>query len=938
MPHSAPSAAPTRVPPPDRAAPHDRTAPYALVRTTVLPYPAETAPSAVVRTLLARLTTLTAQDAALRAALSDDLFAARAGHDEDFHRRVVLPLRRALHNGREPRPALLGRLGALPDRVPRLADWLALREQRARLLAELDAAVPPALAAERSALAGLCRSPAFTRAIALTSADLLRAIDRAGRGQTGRRARKEEASVLRHALRASTKTSPLSWFTAVGWAPAAAVDRSAAPPGAPEPGPLTPVVQENRTLVAALTTALLDAPRRRHSLPHRLTSSARVADGRAHYARAEPLFAGGRYLVSQEDEVDVAARPALDTLAAILTDGPLTLGTLSVRLAAALGRERDAAAVTAFVHRLAGAGLLVPVEPVDPQHPAPLLALADWLRRWPADAALADRITELAHDTRRFASTPATERPTLLADLAARWRRLLADTGRPVAADAAPLTVLTEDVVARAPLSPRRPPASPGGGGRTPTAAHGEWPAGHDPLTPADRAALTELTALAELFDLGHVMSRVARDRFVARYGEGGTCRVPWDFGADNAAAWEEAGRHLDRPSGDPGLPTGLTELAALREEFTTLARQAAEPCGERTQEIVLPVGPVRALADRLPDWTAARPLAYSHFVQRSPAAPPAADGTGLLCVNHVYGGWGRFTSRFLDALPTGAAAEVGEYVRRGLGDARAAQIRPVGGFNANLHPLLLAEDIGPDRVRTALAEADLDLVHDRAEDRLRFRVRASGDLLDVLYLGFLAPVMLPRRLGPFLSDHPEGMVNLRPLLPRHVLTAPGGRVVRTPRLRHRHLVLARRRWQLGRGALDALRADLASGEGEVPVAAVARWRALLGLPEQLFLHPVAHPPSGRATDDFVARLSAPKPQALDLGNALHLRCLGTWLARHPEGAVLEEALPAFGGRDRPTHVVESVVETYRPARRRTVPARTNTTAQPPAPRRGGIR
>ncbi|CAM5296263.1 hypothetical protein SGLAM104S_05332 [Streptomyces glaucescens] len=194
MPHSAPSAAPTRVPPPDRADPHDRTAPYVLVRTTVLPYPAETAPSAVVRTLLAGLTTLTARDAALRAALSDDLFAARGGHDEDFHRRVVLPLRRALHNGREPRPALLGRLGALPDRVPRLADWLALREQRARLLAELDAAVPPALAAERSALAGLCRSPAFTRAIALTSADLLRAIDqpdgvRRGAGRARKRPR-----------------------------------------------------------------------------------------------------------------------------------------------------------------------------------------------------------------------------------------------------------------------------------------------------------------------------------------------------------------------------------------------------------------------------------------------------------------------------------------------------------------------------------------------------------------------------------------------------------------------------------------------------------------------------------------------------------------------------------------------------------------------------
>ncbi|MER5297604.1 hypothetical protein ABT382_37235, partial [Streptomyces pharetrae] len=153
-----------------------------------------------------------------------------------------------------------------------------------------------------------------------------------------------------------------------------------------------------------------------------------------------------------------------------------------------------------------------------------------------------------------------------------------------------------------------------------------------------------------------------------------------------------------------------------------------------------------------------------------------------------------------------------------------------------------------------------------------------------------------------------------------------------------RHLPLPR--GEVGAQRVKRAPAELpaAPGQHEVAVAAVARWRALLGLPEQLFLHPVAHPPTGRATDDFVARLSAPKPQALDLGNALHLRCLGTWLARHPEGAVLEEALPAFGGRDRPTHVVESVVETYRPARRRTVPARTTTTAQPPAPRRGGIR
>lgn len=953
MPHSAPPAAPASVPPPDRVVPSGRTAtqgpagpyvkstPYALVRTTVLPYPAQSATAAEVRALLARLTALTAQDATLRAALSDDLFTARAGHDEAFHRQVVLPLRRALYNGREPRPALLDQLGALPDRVPRLADWLAVRELRARLLDELGAAVPPALTAERAALADLCRSPAFARAIALTSADLLRAVGRAGRGEPGRRARKEEASVLRHALRASTKTSPLSWFTAVGWAAEPAVG-AAATATASEPGrtaPVTSVVKENRTLVAALTAALLDEPRRRRSLRHRMTSTARVADGRARFARAEALFAGGRYLVSREDEVEVAARPALDTLAAALAEGPLVLGKLTARLAAGLGRTADDPAVADFVDRLADAGLLVPAEPVDPQHPAPLLALADWLRQWPADAALADRITRLAHETQRFAATPATERPAQLAALTGCWHELLADTGRPVPPDAAPLTPLTEDAVAPVSLSPRRPPTSPDAGERATglpyedqPAGYEDQPAGYDPFTHADQAVLTELTALAELFDLGHVMSRVARDRFVSRYGEGGVCRDPWDFGADTAAAWEEAGRLVARPSDDPEQPVGLADLARLREEFVALSGKAAEAAGGTAPEIVLPAGPVRVLAARLPDWTAARPLSYSHFVQRD-------HDNGLLCVNHVYGGWGRFTSRFLDALPARAAAEVGERVRRGLGaNERAAQVRPVGGFNANLHPLLLAEEIGLDRGRTALSEADLDLVHDPATDRLRFRVRSTGDPLDVLYLGFLAPIMLPQRLGPFLNDHPTGVVDFHPLLPRNALAAPGGQVVRTPRLRHRHLVLARRRWRLGPGVLEALRADLATEERHVPAAAVARWRALLDLPEQLFLHPVPRPPAGRAVDDFVARLAAPKPQALDLGNALHLHCLGSWLARHPQGVVLEEALPAFGGRDQPTHAVESVVETYRPARRRPADRAAPRPAGPPLPRRGGTR
>ncbi|MFF4382663.1 lantibiotic dehydratase [Kitasatospora sp. NPDC001547] len=854
------------------------TAAYALVRAAVLTRAAQSAPSALVRDLLARLTAAEAADAALRPVLADDLYASRAGHDEDFHRRVVLPLRRDLHNGRAARAAQLDRLGDLPARLPRLARWLELREQRARLLDELARAVPPALAAERAALAAVCREPAFRRAVALGSADLLRAVVNASDPGAGRggRARKEEAAVLRHALRATGKSSPLSWFTAVGWA-------SDEPCRSESPTEPRAVVRVNRTLVGALVQALLDEPRRSRSLPHRMTSAARVDAGRAHYQRTRTVFVGGRYLASREEEVELGARPELALLAS-LAETPDPPDRLVARLAEALGRPGEDPAVRRFVDRLLDAGLLVPTEPVDPQSPEPLERLAAWLGTWPEDAGLAQSVRKLADDTAAYPAAPAERRPGLLSALAADWRRVLAEAGRPLPGEAFPLNVLSEDVHAPAPPQPR--------------------------LDPADRAALGELTALAELFDHGHLTRLAARDRFVARYGAGGVCATPWEFGADIGDAW------ADVPVPD--------EIAALRREFTDLP--------EVDGEVVLPADRVRALAGRLPDWTAARPLSYSWFVQREPS-------DGLLCVNHVYCGWGRFTSRFLDATEPRAAAEVARQIRDGLGgNARAAQLRPVGGFNANLHPLLLAEEIGPDHRWSALAEADLDLVHDVDSDQLRFRLRSTGEYLDVLYLGFLSPIMLPQRLAPLLADHPNGVVVLQPLLPRTALPAPGGTVTRTPRLRHRHVVLARRRWHLPAGVLDALRADLAADPGPegVPLAAVARWRARLGLPEQLFLHPVARPAEDAApVDAFLDRLRAPKPQPVDLGNPLHLRHLDRWLARHPHGALLEEALPLVGGQPEPTRTVELVAETYRPARPAAAPVAPPapaTPVRPPAP------
>ncbi|GLV84445.1 hypothetical protein Slala03_41340 [Streptomyces lavendulae subsp. lavendulae] len=879
-----------------------RTAPYALVRATTLSHPAQSPDAAAFREGLERLTRLAGKSARLLPRLTDALYASRGGHPDSFHRDVVLPLRRALHNGREPRPAVLAGLGDLPERVPPLREWLELREQLASVRARLAGSAPAALAAERAALAAWCREPALALAASATSADLLAAVERAGAGADGRRARKEEPGVLRHAVRAATRSSPVSWFTAVGWGPLTEGQEPAERAGSDWGdgdllGPTGNHVRTSRSLVAALCEALLADPRRRARLPLRMASAARTAEGRATFARTRPPSAVGRFLVTDEDEVEVEASAPLERVAELCRT-PAT----PAELAGALAAPQDRAAALAYVDQLVDAGLLVPVPPVGPQDHDPLGALAAWLRGaggeggahgGRADAALAASLDEIADATRKFGAADPHGRVALLAFLRGRWAALLASAGRALPPDNPMPPVLTEDVVARRPV------------------AAGAL------FTADDHEALREVAALAELFDLGHLARRTLRDRFVARYGRGGVCHPVWDFGKETVRAWEDTVRDAFlSPDEDLGaLPTGAAELVRLRAAFEAevSARTGSpeDPDEGPDADVVLPPELVGAFAARLPGWAARRPLSYAHFVQRD-------SGRGLLCVNHTYGGWGRVGSRFLGLLDPGATTTVAREVAAGTGPgSRPVQFRPVHGFNANLQPRFLPDEVvaeehgpsgTPDGSRPPVDDRDVELFHDEADDQVRLRLRGTGERLDVLYPGLLVTGLLTTRSAPLVHDHPEGVVSFASLVPRRVTEVPGGQLVRTPRLRHRHVVLRRRRWKLAPGTVASLRGDLTAAGTEVPFEAVARWRALLGVPDQLFLHP----PIGGTEEGAPARSPQPKPQFVDLGNALHLRCLDRWLARHPDGLVLEEALPAPGARPRATRAVEVVVETYR--------------------------
>jgi hypothetical protein len=864
-------------------APEYALAPYALVRLAAARYLAEPAGSTGFRQAMGRMVGLRARLDAIAPGLADALHDSAAGHPAEFHRAVVLPLRRDVFNGRVPRAQLLDDLGDLRQRVPALAAWLDGMTELARLRAVLADEIPAALGAERAGLADACRAEPLRRAATLTGADLLRGIDRAAAAgaQPDARARKGEPTVLRYALRSATKTSPLSWFTHVAWGRWAADGPDGDPLAWTDAAP-TAVVEVHRTLLAKVTAELTRFAGPRSALRYRLAPGLRQDAGLVTFRRDIPTDAGDRLTAIREEEVALTATGPLTLLLHhVRAAGPdgLLLDTLTGAIAARMpGPVEDTRAAAArYVDRAVETRLIVAVEPVDPQSTAAPDALASWLAGH-GEAELAGLLREIGESTARFGEVGADDRGAALARLRDRWQEVFTRTG--VAWTDTP--VLCEDVRLTEPVRLGRD--------------HGRDSAGD----------LTRFSALVELFDFQVVLRRMIRDGFVARYGVGGRCDDVAEFSAEVSGGWSAA---FDVSAAGALSPAGtygpeLRLLAEARAEVTALVRAAAEAGAD---EVRIPEEALRRAARLLPEWAVARPSSYAFFVQ-----PAATAGPPPLMLNHVYAGWGKFTSRFLGQLPPAAATEIAGQVRAATGpDARVAQFRPVAGFNANLHPRFLDDEVSEDAAWGTIGADALGLRHDPATDQVRLYITATGQPIDLLYLGFLIPFALPDRLAPLYSDLGGGPVTFGHL----VAEQDRDGVLYRPRLRYGDIVVLRRVWWLAADRTLALRAAL-DADADVPAETVARLRAELGLPAEVFIRAPGRSEFADARDlrDYLA---APKPQYVDLTNALHLRCLSRLLARHPDGIRIEEALPV-PGRDSPGgRVTELVVETYRKGRAR---------------------
>ncbi|MER6755999.1 lantibiotic dehydratase [Micromonospora echinofusca] len=899
-------------------------APYVLIRRTAVDQPAAGPAGRHLRRLQDQLVDRLVECRTLGPELTEELYLLGGQAPPAYRRSVLLPLRRDVHNGRSPAGDIRDRLGDLPGRLPTLGRWLRARAEIDRLTAAVDAASDTALVEERAALAALCDSEPFGRAAALTSPELLAAARRtaARGGEPDARGRKSEPTVLRYALRATTRTSPLSWYTVVGWAPWPEAGAVPAPPTSPPGGadlaagldltaagePL-PVTRPPANLVASLFLAGASRPDQLPRIPHRLAPGTRVHDGHVVFYREHPTTGADGMPVIREERVRMPLRPALAAIVRVLRAAPG--GHPPAELVAALGRgagrpAADAAAAERLARRLVtqlcDERLLVPVPPTTEHDPAALAAVADWLGDTGAPA-LADQVRQLDQDIRSLAGADAARRGALVRRIGTGWQQALEQLG----ATAPPHAPVTEDVVLPGPVRLTR--------------------------RPADTADLAALTSLALLFDGDQVSRRLLRHRFVERYGPGGRCADLGEFFAEVGAGFGDLPTVAPDGALTGGPVTRVPELAALAALRQEVVRAVRADGGHDGVETVIGAELVAEAAAALPRWLRARPVSYAFFGQHGP--------DGSLHLNHIYGGWGRFTSRFLGLFgDTGMRDAVAAQLRRVL-PGRVAQFRPVHGFNANLHPLLVGEDIGDDQRLGGLDLTSIDLVHDLASDQIRLLDPATGELLDVLYLGFLSPPALPARVAALLGDLGTGEVGLRHLAATRTVSGPGGQAVVSDRLRCGRVVLARRSWRFDEGAERHLR-GLGSPPAGPSVAAAAALRAGWDLPDQVFLnqgnrhagqppapgHAAQHPgaqarpptehPSAPPPPPAIAGLreavARPKPQFVDLASPLHLRCVPRWLGRITGRLVVEEALPRPAGHDRPHRVTELVVETYLPA------------------------
>ncbi|MGL5866316.1 MAG: hypothetical protein ACRCYX_10685 [Dermatophilaceae bacterium] len=871
-------------------------APYALLRHNLLPSRRIADNPERLATTLWELSALRSEREVCRAAMDADLHH-RVSIASGPERKELIALRRDLRAGR---PWASSTRAA--DGLAETLRWHEVENRIASIEAILADRYEGSVRAERMVLAGLLADDDLRKSLAMSSEWLPgSALRYARHAETGlpKRARKAEESLLRFALRAAHKTSPLTRYTATAfvlWSGDAAESMDDVRLDA------RGTMSLNRGLIRAVEQAV-----------------AREPDG-VLVSRLRP----NPTLVEREHGYQVTVRGSLlghtDARATAAFDVRIPHGALMTGLLAWFGTRHGASAsigefaslfaageedfgrVADVLVRLVRRGVLVADAAAESAEPngwlpwarAVAAAVDGPVRR--AGAALVD-----AHDVLlEYPAASAERRVEIGRAVTAHVDRSVRSLGVPAVADA----LFYEDVA-----DPEVRRLRPEGLAET-------------------IGAIRRLVDTVHIFDEQHVLGRIYTRRLVEKLGPG-FVSTDWVLLGDvfvealHDALLVAAGRAEDIGTmRDPRLG----ELVELRESI--LAAVGERVLASDGGDVEIGDDVMARVATSTPSWLHRHPASYSVFWQ-----PLRNSGSVVAVTNKIYNGWGNFLSRYVSLFGPEARHSVEDMIERSrLPGEVVAEFRAVNGFSGNVHPCLTPMEIetGGRRTASSIGMDELVVVHDRIEDEVRLTRRGAPGSVRALYLGFLVPYYLPRRLAILTALGGSGAVLFEPHAVADRIASPSPDQVRCyPRVTIGGVAVTRRRWRVPAALLPAQRHDERPGQYHTRLNL---WRLDHGIPEHVYLHPPApelgdSSAEGTGMDEyFGAYLTNRKPQALDFLSALQVSHLKKLTSKLPGPVIeIEEALPAHGtshlnqGRE---NAVEFVSEFYRGGRHRGGPSR----------------
>ena len=332
-------------------------------------------------------------------------------------------------------------------------------------------------------------------------------------------------------------------------------------------------------------------------------------------------------------------------------------------------------------------------------------------------------------------------------------------------------------------------------------------------------------------------------------------------------------------PNDLPPLRELATRRAQLYHAVQSRLSKAEDGCQISCEEME---GLVAEIPDRY------RPQAWPGVL-----AQPLQKPTGLWVLNRILEGTGRYSSRYISALPWTLGKAFADRL------SARAHLR-LEGENADLLDLMFVRG-GASEVHHPQTPWLLELPGDKVDVSARRRARLSelhlhfekhtgqlalrngnGQRLLPVHLTSLNHSFLPSILR-FLSVF--GPYEIRQTFPRPPRVEHGCGCSVYERVTCGRLVVSRKRWEFGPEAMAELASQAESSASYHFYLAAQAWRERYSIPDEVYYYERIHSPR--------EGIYHYKPQFMDLTSPLTTQLLASLLKSHAKRHIIDEALPA---------------------------------------------